>query len=104
MASLIEAVASRALKRAAAGGGVVLGEDGLDDRLLGERLARLEGGSVLRLVVIDVEAEDVPILDGVSDGVGVELFLEEVLGGPKGGDVSLDPLDGGVFLEDRACR
>ena len=38
-------------------------------------------GSVLAfgLEVIDVEAEDVPVLDGVGDGVGVELLLEEVL-------------------------
>ena len=84
-----------------AGRGIVLVEDGLGDRLLGERLARLEGGGVLGLVVIDVEAEDVPILDRVGDGVGVKLLLEEVLGGSKGGDVSLDLLDGRVLLEDR---
>ena len=50
-----------------------------------------------------MEAEDVPILDRVSDGVGVKLFLEEVLGGSKGGDVSLDLLDGRVVLEDRSA-
>ena len=64
----------------------MLVEDGLGDRLLGERLTRIEGGGVLWLVVVDVEAEDVPILDRVGDGVGVELLLEEVLGGSKGGD------------------
>ena len=50
-----------------------------------------------------MEAEDVPILDRVGDRVGVELLLEEVLGGPKRGDVTLDLLDGRVFLEDRGA-
>ena len=85
------------------GRGIVLVEDGLGDRLLRERLTRLEGGGVLWLVVIDVEAKDVPILDRVCDGVGVELFLEEVLGGSKGGDVSLDQPDGRVVLKDRGA-
>jgi hypothetical protein len=82
----------------------VLVEDGVDDRLLGERLAGLEGRGVLGLVVIDVEAEDIPIFDRVSDSVGVELFLKEVLGGSKRGDVSLDLLDGRVVLKDRGAR
>ena len=81
----------------------MLVEHGLGDRLLRERLTGLEGGGVLWLVVIDVEAEDVPILDRVGDGVGVEIFLEEVLGGSKGGDVSLDLLDVRVVLEDRGA-
>ena len=63
---------------------------GLGDRLLRERLTWLEGGGVLWLVVVDVEAEDIPILDRVGDGVGVEIFLEEVLGGSQGCDASLD--------------
>jgi hypothetical protein len=46
----------------------------------------------LGLEVVDVEAQDVPVLDGVGDGVGVELFLEEVLRGPHGGLVVLDLL------------
>ena len=65
--------------------------------------AGLEGGGVLWLVVVDVETEDVPILDRVGDGVGVEILLEEVLGGSKGGDVSLDLLDGRVVVEDRGA-
>ena len=50
-----------------------------------------------------MEAEDVPILDRVGDGVGVEFFLEEVLGASKGGDVSLDLPDGRVVLKDRGA-
>ena len=91
------------VEASASGRGIVLVEDGLDDRLLGESLAGLEGRSVLGLVVIDVEAEDVPILDRVGDGVSVELFLEEVLGCSKGGDVSLDLPDGRVVLKDRGA-
>ena len=63
---------------APAGGGVVLGEDGFDDGLLGERFARLGQLFAFRLEVIDVEAQDVCVLDGVGDGVFVQLLLEEV--------------------------
>ena len=63
------------------GGGVVLVKDGLDDGVLGQRLADLGGLLTFRLVVIHVEAEDVPVLDGVGDGVGVQLSLEQVDGG-----------------------
>ena len=91
------------VEASASGGGIVLIEDSLGDRLLGENLAGLEGSGVLGFVIIDVETEDVPILDRVSDGVGVELFLEEVLGGSKGGDVSLDLLDGRVVLKNRGA-
>ena len=82
----------------------MLVEDGLGDRLLRESLARFEGPSVLGLVEINVEAEYVPILDRVGDGVSVELLLEEVFGGSKSGDVSLDLPDGRVVLEDRCAR
>ena len=81
----------------------MLVEDGLGNRLLGESLAGLEGRGVLGLVVIDVKAENVPILDRVGDGVGVECFLEEVLGGSKGGDVSRDLPDRSVVLKDRGA-
>jgi hypothetical protein len=91
------------VEASAASRGIMLTEDGLGDRLLGEGLPGLEGGGVLWLVVVDVEAEDIPILNRVCDGVGVELFLEEVLGGSKGGDVSLDLLNGRVVLEDRGA-
>ena len=47
-----------------------------------------------------MEAEDVPVLDGVGDGVGVKLFLEEVLAWFGGACVTLDLLDSGVFRED----
>ena len=96
-------MASSAVEASASARGIVLVEDGLGDRLLGERLTGLEGGGVLWLVVVDVETEDVPSLDRVGDGIGVELLLEEVLGGSQGGDVSLDLLDGRVVLEDRGA-
>ena len=91
------------VETSASGRGIVLVEDGLSDRLLGEGLPGLEGGGVLWLVVVDVETEDVSILDRVCDGVGMELLLEEVRGGLKGGDVSLDLLDSRVVLKDRGA-
>jgi hypothetical protein len=67
------------------GGGVVLGEDGLDHLALGEGLAGLGLGGVaneaFRLVVVDMEAQDVAVFDGVGDGVGVQAALEQVVGG-----------------------
>ena len=47
-----------------------------------------------------MKAEDVPVLDGVGDGVGVETFLEEVFRGLHRGLGILDLLLGGVFFED----
>ena len=47
-----------------------------------------------------METKDVLILDRVGDGVGMKLFLEEIPGSSKSGDISLDLRDGRVFLED----
>ena len=68
---------------------------------LGERFAWLGRVLAFGLVVVDVEAQDVSVLDGVGDGVGVQLLLEEVLRGLQRLNVAFDPLVAGVFLEDR---
>ena len=78
-------------------------EDGFGNRLLGKRLPRLGGGGIFWLVEIHVEAKDVPILNRVGDGVGVELFLEQVLCGSQGGCIFLDLSGGRVALEDRGA-
>jgi len=59
----------------------MLVEDGLDDSLLGKGLARSGSILAIRFEVVHVEAQDVPVLDGVGDGVGVQFPLKEVLGG-----------------------
>jgi hypothetical protein len=59
----------------AAGGGIVLFEDGIDDGAFGERFAGFDL-LALRLVVVDMEAKDVAIFDGVGDGVFVQRFLK----------------------------
>ncbi len=64
------------IEAAVAGGGIVLGEDGLDDGGLGNCFARLGGILCIGLVVIDVEAQDVAVFDGVRDRVGVQFLLE----------------------------
>ena len=74
--------------------------DGLDDGLLRDRLARLGRVFALRLEVVDVEAQDVPVLDGVGEGVDVELLLEQVRRGAHGGLLVLDLLESGIGLED----
>ena len=78
-------------------------EDGLGNRLLRERLTRPGSRSVPGPEIIDVEAEDVPVLDRMGDGIGVELFLEEILRGSQGGDACLDLPHGRVVLEDRGA-
>ena len=83
-----------------AGGGVVLGEDGVDDGALGEGLAGLDGLAV-GLEVVDVEAEDVAVLDRVGDRVFVQRVLKKVFGGLEGLDAAFDALGRGVGLEDR---
>ena len=60
-------------------------QDGVDDGPLWQKglagLGLLLPASSLGLEVVDVEAQDVAVLDGVGDGVGVELLLEQVFGG-----------------------
>ena len=101
MASLNRGRSEQRVETSAAGRGIVLVEDGLGNRLLGESLAGLEDRGVLGLVVVDVEAEDVLILDRMGDGVGVKLFLEKVRGGSKACFVPLDLPDARVVFEDR---
>ena len=86
-----------------AGRGIVLVDDGLRDCRLGEWLTGIAGEAFFWFVEVDMKAEDILVLDRVGDGVSVELILEKVLGGLKGGDVSLDLLDGRVILEDRGA-
>ena len=78
----------------------MLVDDGLRDCWLGECLSGLAGEVFFRFVEIDMKAEDVLILDRVGDRVSVEFILKKVLGGSKGGDVSLHLLDGRVVLKD----
>ena len=88
------------IEAALAGGGVVLFQDGLDDGALGEGFAGLGQCVAGRFEVVHMEAEDVPVFDGVGDGVGVELLLEKLDGGLHGGLLVLDFHAAGVFLKD----
>jgi hypothetical protein len=83
MASLIEAVASRALNRRWPVAASCLARMASMMASLRGFLAGLGQLLAFGLEVIDMEAEDVPVLDGVGDGVGVELLLEEVLRGAQ---------------------
>jgi hypothetical protein len=47
-----------------------------------------------------MEAQDVAVFDGVGDGVGVQLLLEDVGGGFVAGLLAFDLLIAGVLLED----
>lgn len=54
---------------ASGGGGFVLVEDRYDRFALGNRLVKLELVLTFRLVVVDMEAQDIAVLDRVGDGV-----------------------------------
>ena len=100
MASLMLEVAEQGVEAATPGGGVVFLQDGLDDGTLGDGFTGLRRAFALGLEVIDVEAEDIPVLDGVGDGIGVETLLEEVFRGLHGGLRVLDFLLGSVLLKN----
>jgi len=82
------------------GGGVVLGEDGLNNGLLRERFARLGWFFAFGFEVIDMETKNVRVLDGVRDCVRMELFLEELTGRLKRGLLILYLHTAGVFFKD----
>ncbi len=48
-----------------------------------------------------MKAQDIAIFDGVGDGVGVQLFVEDILGGLEGGNLALHLLAGGVGIKYR---
>jgi hypothetical protein len=88
------------VEAAAAGGGIVLVQDGRDHLALVRGLAR--PGSLLALgaEAVHMEAKDVPVLDGVGDGVLVQLALEGVGGGSVRGRVAGALHLRGVLVED----
>ncbi len=88
------------IETASARGGIVLGQNGLDDGLLRERLARLRQLVAFRLEVVDVEPQNVAVLNGVSDRVGVKPLLKQIVGRAHGGLRVLDLLQRGVGVED----
>lgn len=92
------------IEAASAGGGIVLGEDGFDDGFLGDGFAGLGWVFAVGLEVVDVEAQDVSVLDGVGDGVGVELLLEQVRRSAHGGLGILDLLQGCIGIKDGCAR
>ncbi len=79
----------------------MLVQNRLDDGLLCQRLALLGHVFAFRFVVINVEAQDIAVVDGVGDGVGVQLLLEDVCSGLEGGLLTIDLLIGGILLKDR---
>jgi hypothetical protein len=102
MASLMEAVAKQRVEAAPSGGGVVLGEDGVDDSAFGQGFTGPGRVFAVGLEVIHVESEGRSVFDGVGDGVGVEFALEKVLGGAQRLACASICLDGGVVEDRRA--
>ncbi|GEM_PF-3375013 len=85
----------------------MLAEDGFDDGAFGKSfpgLAWLLARFLFRLEVVDVEAENVSVLNGVGDGVGMELLLEKLLGGVHRGLLVLDLHADRVFFKDGCAR
>lgn len=73
----------------------------LHHRRLGRRLVGVPLLVLRLLVVVHVELQDVPVFDGVIDGVGVQLTLEDVFRGLVAGFLAFDLNVAGVLVEDR---
>ena len=82
----------------------MLGEDRLDHRSLGQRLARLGQVFAFRFEIIDMEPKDVAVLDGVSDRVGVKALLEKIFRRFHAGLSAFDLLLRGILIEDGRSR
>ena len=99
-------------------------DNGIDNRLLSYDIIRL-GFALLRwlfpglfialclvtvlffifsLKVVNMETQHVAIINGVGDGVGVQLLLEDVGGGDHAGRFAFDGAVGGVLGKKWACR
>ena len=91
------------IEKTATARGIVLVENSLGDRTLGERLTGLGNVDVFRFVVVDMEAEDVPVLNRVGDRVGMEFILEQVFCSSKRSRFPLDLPDGRIVFEDRGA-
>ena len=85
---------------ASGGGGVVFGQDGFDDRPFGQSFAGFGRIFAFGLEVVHMEAQHVGVFNGVGDGVGVELLLEQVFGRSELPFFTLELLGRGVRLED----
>ena len=88
------------VETARGGGGVVFGQDGLNHRALGQRLAGFGWVFAFRFEVVHVKAQHVGVFNGVGDGVGVELFLEEVFCGTELSLFTLVLFGGGVGFKN----
>ena len=81
---------------------VVVFENRLYDLFLGESFARFDGDT-LGPIIIHMESQHVSIIDGVGDGVGMELIAEHVFSGYHAGLLAFDGAIDGVLLEDRCA-
>ena len=82
----------------------MLGQDRFNNGAFRQRFTGLRWLLALGLVVVHMKAQDVQVFDGVGDGVGVELLLEDVFGSPIGRLFSLDLLVTRVLLKDGGTR
>ena len=83
------------------GGGMMFLEDGFDNGFPGQCFARLELVFAFRLKIVDMEAQDIVVFNGVRNGVGVQLLLKNVFRGFPGGLLPFNLLISGIFRKDR---
>ena len=83
------------------GSGMMFLEDGFDNGFPGHCFARLELVFAFRLKIVDMEAQDIVVFDGVRNGVGVQLLLKNVFRGFPGGLLPFNLLISGIFRKDR---
>ena len=80
-------------------GPVVLVEYGFHHSLPGQGLTRLDGHAIA-LEIVHMEAQHIAIIDGVGDGIGVQLLSEDVIGGDHASRFAFDGAIAGILFKD----
>ncbi len=81
----------------------MLVQNGLNDGLFGHRFPLLRFVRALRLVIVDVKAQDIFIINGMGDGIGVQPPLKEVNSRSVGCFLPLDLTIDRVVFKDRCA-
>jgi hypothetical protein len=90
----------KSVELAPVGGGMVFLKDGFNDGFFGHGFTGLGLALAFGFEIVDVEAQDIVVFDGVGDGVGVQLLLEDLFRGFPGSLLPFNLLITGVFWKD----
>ena len=78
----------------------MLVQNRVNNGLLGQSFPLLGHVFAFRFVVVNMEAQDIAVINGVRNGVGVQFPLKDVGGGYVGGLLTINLLIGGILLKN----